>query len=63
MERLGSFLDRLKSDFTAMKSLYGGMPSCKTFFHRILLDKASKNQALKLEFSLKSFGKIIVFCF
>ena len=63
MERLGSFLDRLKSDFTAIKSLYRGMSSCKTFFHRILLDKASKNQALKLEFSLKSIGKIEFFPF
>ena len=55
MERLGSFLDRLKSDFTAMKSLYGGMSSCKTFFHRILLDKASKNQSAKLIFFIKIY--------
>ena len=62
MERLGSFLDRLGSDFTAVKSFYRGMSSWKPFFNRNVLDKASKNQALKLEFSLKSIGKIMVFC-
>ena len=63
MERLGSFLDRLGSDFVAVKSFYRGMSSWKPFFNRKLLDKASKNQALKLEFSLKSIGKIMVFSF
>ena len=48
MERLGSFLDRLGSDFAAVKSFYRGMSPRKRFFNRNLLDKASKNQALKL---------------
>ena len=63
LERLGSFLDGLGSDFTAVKSFYRGMSSWKPFFNRNLLDKASKNQALKLEYSLKSIGKMVFWAF